>query len=84
MWKIRKEHNQHAGWLKDCREQFQNLSSMEKVGISQKMVKMPCRKMPNWKDPGKNDVEGYWLKDFTSLHPRIAVQLIISLMEKDL
>ena len=45
---------------------------------------MPCRKMPNWKDPGKNDVDGYWLKDFTSLHPRIAVQLIISLMEKDL
>ena len=48
---------------------------MEKVEISQKMVKMQCKMMPNWKDPGKDDVKEYWLKNLTSLHPRIAVQL---------
>ena len=26
------------------------------------MVKMQCRKMPNWKAPGKDDTYGYWLK----------------------
>ena len=75
IWSIRKEHNQHAEWLKSCRKQFENVSSMEKVEISQEMVKMQCRKMPNWKAPGKDGVHGYWLKNFTSLHPRIAVQL---------
>ena len=75
IWSIRKEHNQHAAWLKSCRKQFENVNSMEKVEISQEMVKMQCRKMPNWKAPGKDGVEGYWLKNLTSLHPRISVQL---------
>ena len=57
---------------------------MEKVGISQEIVKMQYRKMPNWKAPGKDGVQGYWLKNFASLHPRMTVQLNhISLMEKD-
>ena len=48
---------------------------MEKVEISQEMVKMQCRKMSNQKAPGKDGVQGYWLKNLASLHPRIAVQL---------
>ena len=40
------------------------------------MVKMLCsRKMPHWKAPGKDGVQGYWLKNLTSLHPCIAVEL---------
>ena len=35
---------------------------------------MQCRKMPNWKAPGKDVVQGYWLKNLTSLHPLIAFQ----------
>ena len=75
IWSIRKEHNQHAEWLKSCRKQFKNKNSMEKVEISQEMVKMQCRKMPKWKAPGKDGVQGYWLKNLTSFHQRIAVQL---------
>ena len=75
IWSIRKEHNQHAEWLKSYIKQFDNINSTEKVEISQEMVKMQCRKMPNWKTPGKDGVEGYWLKNLTSLHPRISVQL---------
>ena len=39
------------------------------------MVKMQCRKMPNWKAPGKDGMQRYWLKNLTLLHPSIAVQL---------
>ena len=75
IWSIRKEHNLHSEWLKDFRKQYENVNSMEKGGISPEMVKMQCRKMPNWKAPGKNGVQGYWLKNLiTSMHPRIAVQ----------
>ena len=35
IWSIRKEHNQHAEWLKGCRKQLEK--------ISQEMVKMQCR-----------------------------------------
>ena len=31
--------------------------------------------MLNWKAPGKDGVQGYWLKNLTLLHPHIAVQL---------
>ena len=48
---------------------------MEEVEISQEMVKMQCRKMPNCKARGKDDVQGYRLKNLTSLHPLIIVQL---------
>ena len=75
IWSIRKKHNQHNEWLKSCRKQFENVNSMEKVEISQEMVKIQCKKMPNWKAPGKDGVQGYWLKNFTSLHLCIAVQL---------
>ena len=39
------------------------------------MAKMQCRKMLNQKALGKDGVQGYWLKNLTSLHPCIAVQL---------
>ena len=31
--------------------------------------------MINWKALGEDGVQRYWLKNLTSLHPRIAVQL---------
>ena len=34
--------------------------------------------MPNWKAPGRDSVYVYWLKNFASLHPRIALHLIAS------
>ena len=65
LWSIRKDHNQHAKWLKNCRKQFENVNNMEQVEISQEMVKMQCRKMPNWKAPRKDGVQGYLLKNLT-------------------
>ena len=48
---------------------------MKKVEISQEMVKMQCKKMPYWKATEQEDVQGYWLKNLTSSHPRTAVLL---------
>ena len=31
--------------------------------------------MPNWKSPGPDLVQGFWLKNFTSLHERVRLQL---------
>eukprot|EP00794_Sanderia_malayensis_P014775 gene14775-biopygen11863 len=31
--------------------------------------------MPNWKSPGPDGVQGYWIKNLTALHERIAVQM---------
>ena len=35
--------------------------------------------MPNFTAPGKGGVQWYWLKNLTSLHPGIAVQLNLTI-----
>ena len=34
-----------------------------------------CRRMPNWKAPGKDGVQGYWINNLSNLHGRIAIQM---------
>ena len=31
------------------------------------------RKMPNWKAPGPDNAQGYWLKNLTPLHDKLEV-----------
>ena len=51
--------------------------------ISVEMVIKKCRKMPNWKAPGKDGVQGYWVKNLSNLHERIAIQMSKILMGED-
>ena len=39
-----------------------------------KMEKM-LKKMANWKAPGPDLVQGFWLKNFRSMHGRMLIQL---------
>ena len=73
IWGIRKEHNRQAKWLNELKRQ-QNNVRME-VDITTDMVKNQCRKILNWKTPGRDGVQGYWIKNLTSVHERIAAQL---------
>ena len=38
------------------------------------MVTQQTRKIPNWKCPGPDGVQGYWLKNLSELHKRITDQ----------
>ena len=55
----------------------------ESVVISVEKVIKQCRKMPNWKAPGKDGVQGYWIKDLSNLHERIVIQMNKILMGED-
>ena len=43
--------------------------------VTVEMMKNKVRKLPNWKAPGPDGVQGYWLKILPSLHDRIARQM---------
>ena len=43
--------------------------------INEDKVKKQCSKMPNWKAPGHDGVQGYWIKRLDKIHERIATQL---------
>ena len=46
---------------------------MEKVEITKEMIKIQYRNMPNWKAPGKDGVQGHWLRNHASFHPCLAL-----------
>ncbi len=74
IWSIEKGHNRQADWLQDLKRE-QNNVNMREMEITVEMVKKQSRKIPNWKAPGRDGVQGYWIKQLSSLHERIANQL---------
>ena len=39
------------------------------------MITQQTRKIPNWKCPGLNGVQGYWLTNLSALHEGITTQM---------
>lgn len=71
IWSIEKEYNRQAEWLQDLKRE-QSIVNMGDMEITVLMVDKQSRKIPNWKAPGKDGVQGYWIKQLSSLHERIA------------
>ena len=51
-----------------------NVKKQEKIDITTGSLKILGR-TPNWKSPGPDLVLGFWLKNFSSLHERVRLQL---------
>ena len=51
------------------------LKKQEKMDITTGSLKKILGRMPNWKSPGPDLVQGFWLKNFSSLHERVRLQL---------
>ena len=84
IWSAEKGHNREAEWLKDLKNELENEEHhQESVVMSVEMVIKQCRKMPNWKAPGKDGVQGYWIKNLSNLHEWIAIQMNKILMGED-
>ena len=66
IWSVKKGHNREAEWLKDLKNELENEEHLqESVVISVEKVMRQCKKMPNWKGPGKDGVQGYWIKNLS-------------------
>ena len=76
IWGVQKEHEKDAEWLHDLKNGLETGNkSQENFCITREMVKTQVKKVPNWKAPGRDGVQGFWLKKFDSLHSRITDQL---------
>ena len=51
------------------------LKKQEKIDITTGSLKKVLGRIPNWKSPGPELVRGFWLKNFSSLHERVRLQL---------
>ena len=73
IWSESVDHNRDAKWLKDLQSEV-NVTKQEKVDITKESLKKILGRMPNWKSPGPDLVQGFWLKNFSSLHGRVRSQ----------
>ena len=74
IWSQSADHKKDAKWLQDLRSEV-NVKKREKIDITTGGLKNILGRMPNWKSPGPALVQGFWLKNFSSLHGRVRLQL---------
>ena len=75
LWDNPVPYKEDAVWLKEVELELENVNIQENVEITKEDVTMQLRKMPNWKAPGLEGIQGFWLKRFTSQHQRLTEEL---------
>ena len=65
------------------REKVNDKRPHERVSISFEKIRKQCRKIPNWKSSERDGVQGYWIKNISSLHERVSSQMNRILMGED-
>ena len=60
--------------MSDLKEEMVKLEQ-QNVVINEDKVKKQCSNMPNWKAPGHDGAQRFWIKRLDKMHERIATQL---------
>ena len=71
-------HNKQGAWLQEIKEKENERIRQEFFEITTSTVRNQLKTIPNWKAPGRDEVHGYWLKNFRALHQRMAEQHCIN------
>ena len=74
IWDNEKEHERNAEWLRELRAEIDKMKQND-INVTTEMIKEQVKKIPNWKTPGPDGIQGYWMKKLTALHERIAKQI---------
>ena len=74
IWSQSADHKKDAKWLQDLRSEV-NVKKQEKIDITTGSLKKILGRMPNWKSPGPDLIQGFLLKNFSSFHERVRLQL---------
>ena len=73
-WSQSADHVNNVKCLQDLRSEF-NIKKQKEIDIATGSLKKILGRMPNCKSPGPDLVQGFWLKNFTSLHERVRLWL---------
>ena len=69
------EHNDNAEWLHVIETELGRINKQNDMKITVQDVRKQTGKIPNWKAAGPDGVQGYWVKNLSSLHERMVCQL---------
>ena len=74
IWGCATEHNVDAPWISRVEDKLKT-DKQEEIIITENMMKKALMKLPNWKAPGPDGVQGFWIKQLTGLHTKMAQYL---------
>ena len=75
IWDNEVKHNEQAKWIQEVEDYVQTTQKPEMFIITLDRFKKQLKKTPKWKASGPDNVSGYWLKSFSSLHGNIVDQM---------
>ena len=61
-------HNDEVKWLKKVEGKLRGTAMQEKITITTDKLKNQLSRVRNWKTPGPDKLQGYWITTFTSCH----------------
>jgi hypothetical protein len=63
------KHNANAKWIAEEKEAMKNKSKDTWEDLDTKTLTKTTKKLANWKAPGIDRVQNFWIKHLTALHP---------------
>ena len=66
------KHNKEAEWLAKEREEVKEVEESPWGTLTTELISNKCKKLANWKSPGLDQVQNFWIKKLVSLHPLLA------------
>ena len=75
LWDNPLPYKEDAEWLKEVELELENINIQKDGEIIKEDITIQLRKMPNWKAPGLNEIQGFWLKRCTSQHWRLTEEV---------
>lgn len=75
IWSEPTKHNSNAEWVNRVKGRLEHVERQEDLSITVDDVKKMVGKVPNWKSPGPDGVQGFWIKNLRSLHEQIGTHL---------
>lgn len=69
MYEVGTEYNKEAEWLRSVGN---SSTTMDWTEVSEAEVSTCLKNIANWKSPGIDKIQNFWLKNFTSTHKKLA------------
>lgn len=73
IWGKTKTHNKKATWIERQEKRNKTVPDMGWIEITKEEIAETLRKTNDWKAPGQDGVQNFWIKRFSALHHVLAV-----------
>ena len=75
IWSQPVNHNEEAKWMNRIESELKRERTQEDLQINLGKLKRQLKRVANWRAPGPDGLQGYWIKAFDACHQRITIQL---------